>query len=566
VADARIAIRNLEPHRRPTARKPAEKAWTLRKCRDTLCAIMDTLAGALPFHLEPGECFAGKYLIEGVLGSGGMSVVLAALHRGLQQKVAIKLLSAVHPLPPDGVRRFLREARAAAALRSEHTARVVDVDVDEAGRHFIVMEHLDGEDLGQALRREGALPIETAVGYVVHACEAMAEAHPLGIIHRDLKPQNLFLTRRIDGTPLVKVLDFGVSKFSSSTPSVSKASSLSTHNALLGTPHYMSPEQIRTPAEIDGRSDVWALGVILFELLTGQEPFGGATIPDVIAAVLQGTPASPVVLRAELPVELANVVLACLEKDVSERVQSMGQLAQLLLPWAPPWALEAAAAAERLSDGSPRASRAVPAGLVPADLVPDDLVPADLVPADLVPAGLIPAGLVPAGLIPAGLIPAGLLAIVSRARATARIRGRRAPRRRVRQQLPAYALAASCAVVGSLLVGSLLVGSFRVGSFRVGSSWFGVQHVERAVPEPNALSEPVSSPGEAPSLRTLAQARAAAPAPLPSIPEAARFIEASVVADEPPPPLAPARTPATKSRRTPRVQAPFPSDPLVGRR
>jgi eukaryotic-like serine/threonine-protein kinase len=306
-----------------------------------------------PFHPEPGECLAGKYVVDRVIGAGGMSVVVGAFHQGLRQKVAIKVLSTSKSLPPDGVARFLREARAAAALRSEHTARVVDVDVDEAGRHFIVMEHLEGEDLGHLLRRNDTLPVETAVGYVLHACEAMAEAHALGIIHRDLKPQNLFLTRHMDGTPLVKVLDFGISKVTPPDLLLGKASYASTQRTLLGTPHYMSPEQIRTPGELDGRSDIWALGVILFELLTHAEPFTGQTVPDVIASVLQGTPPSPVELRPDLPAALAAIVLACLEKEVSQRVAHVGVLSELLRPWAPVWALDAATRATRISRAAP---------------------------------------------------------------------------------------------------------------------------------------------------------------------------------------------------------------------
>lgn len=306
----------------------------------------------LPLCPEPGTCLAGKYVIDGVIGTGGMSVVVAAFHKGLRQKVAIKLLSTSNSLPPDGVGRFLREARAAAALRSEHTARVVDVDVDESGRHFIVMEHLEGEDLGQLLKRNGTLPIATAVGYVLHACEAMAEAHALGIIHRDLKPQNLFLTRHLDGTPLIKVLDFGISKVAASDLQTGKSSFASTHRTLLGTPHYMSPEQIRTPGEIDGRSDIWSLGVILFELLTHAEPFPGETIPDVLASVLQCAPLSPSALRGDVPAALASIVLACLEKEASQRIAHVGILAESLRPWAPAWALDAATRAARISSSA----------------------------------------------------------------------------------------------------------------------------------------------------------------------------------------------------------------------
>lgn len=304
---------------------------------------------ALPLQIHAGDMFAGKYRVERVLGRGGMSVVVAAWHPGLGQKVALKLLATPAEIAPEAVTRFFREARAAASLRSEYSARVVDVDVDDMGRHYIVMEHLEGLDLGDLYRQADALPVETCVGYVLHACEAIAEAHALGIIHRDLKPENLFLTHRVDGTPLIKVLDFGVSKLLNPTSVHGGDSGTSTANMVLGTPNYMSPDQIRTPGSIDGRSDVWSLGVILFELLTRRVPFEGDTVPDVLAAVLTSEPPAPSALRAAVPWELSAIVLRCLEKDVDQRWASVGLLAQALRVWAPAWALEAASRAARIS-------------------------------------------------------------------------------------------------------------------------------------------------------------------------------------------------------------------------
>jgi serine/threonine-protein kinase len=311
---------------------------------------MEMCSEELPFRMQPGERFAGKYLIQRVLGTGGMGVVVAALHEQLGQTVAIKLLSVAKNVQPEGISRFLREARAAAALHSEHVARVVDVDVDETGRHYIVMERLEGRDLSAITSRGERPPVITSVGYILQACEAIAEAHSLGIVHRDLKPGNLFLSRRLDGSPFIKVLDFGISKFAESEGLQSgDAGSLSSGPILLGTPSYMSPEQVRTPLAVDGRSDVWALGVILFQLLTGELPFAGTTVADIIAAILTVVPPTPSALRRELPEELSAVVVASLRKDPNQRISSVGRLAERLRPWAPRWALDAAVRATRIA-------------------------------------------------------------------------------------------------------------------------------------------------------------------------------------------------------------------------
>jgi serine/threonine-protein kinase len=311
---------------------------------------MEMCSEELPFRMQPGERFAGKYLIQRVLGTGGMGVVVAALHEQLGQPVAIKLLSVAKNLQPEGVSRFLREARAAAALHSEHVARIVDVDVDEAGRHYIVMERLEGRDLSAITSRGERPPVTTSVGYILQACEAIAEAHSLGIVHRDLKPGNLFLSRRLDGSPFIKVLDFGISKFAESEGLQSgDVGALTSGQILLGTPSYMSPEQVRTPLAVDGRSDVWALGVILFQLLTGELPFAGTTVADIIAAILTVVPPTPSALRRDLPEELSAVVVASLRKDPNQRISSVGLLAERLRPWAPRWALDAAVRATRIA-------------------------------------------------------------------------------------------------------------------------------------------------------------------------------------------------------------------------
>jgi serine/threonine protein kinase len=283
----------------------------------------------------PGEVVSGKYRVERVLGAGGMGVVLAAQHLDLAQPVAIKFLNAQYAHDAEMVTRFLREARAAAAVRSEHVARVLDVNRTEAGVPYIVMEHLDGTDLDQLVRARGPLPIEGAVDYVLQACEAIAEAHAARIIHRDLKPANLFLTHRADGSPLVKVLDFGMSKVLA-TDGASGDGSLTSPAAVLGSPWYMSPEQLRATKYVDHRTDVWALGVILYKLLGAAQPFEAPTVASCLVKIVTEPPVPLRSRRPEVPAALETVIGCCLEKDVDRRLQNVAELAQALLPFAPP--------------------------------------------------------------------------------------------------------------------------------------------------------------------------------------------------------------------------------------
>src|SRR5882724_4501839 len=221
------------------------------------------------------ELLADKYRVERVLGQGGMGYVVAALHIQLQQRVAVKILMPDLCEDREAVERFLREARAAVRIQSEHVARVLDVGTLQDGSPYMVMEYLSGRDLARELDALSQIPVLDAVHYVLHACEAVAEAHALGVIHRDLKPANLFLTYRNDGSPLVKVLDFGVAK-ALSRDSV-ELPSLTATQSVIGSPQYMSPEQVRSPKTVDFRTDVWSLGIILHELLTGAPPFDGDT-------------------------------------------------------------------------------------------------------------------------------------------------------------------------------------------------------------------------------------------------------------------------------------------------
>jgi serine/threonine-protein kinase len=272
--------------------------------------------------LEPGSIVDGKFRIERVLGSGGMGIVAAATHIQLDQRVALKMLRDHLAANAELVERFTREARASAKLKNEHVCRVSDVGTTETGAPYIVMELLEGADLA-SVATNGPLPIDTVVDYVLQASIAIAEAHSLGIVHRDLKPGNLFLTRGFDGSPMIKVLDFGIAKAQSTTDF--KITSTAT---ILGSPGYMSPEQLRSTRNVDARTDIWALGVILYELVSGRLPFAGESMTD-LAVKVSIDPPDP--LTGFDPAFQA-AVFRCLEKDPANRFQDVGQLAAALVP------------------------------------------------------------------------------------------------------------------------------------------------------------------------------------------------------------------------------------------
>ena len=278
-----------------------------------------------------GDIIAGKFRVERVLGVGGMGVVVAATHVDLEQRVALKFLLPDAARNPDVAARFGREARAAAKIRSEHVAKVTDVGTLPDGSPYMVMEYLDGEDLEHVLRR-GPMAVSVAVGYVLQASEAVAEAHALGIVHRDLKPANLFLASRPSGAPIVKVLDFGISKATTGT----SEAQLTKTSALMGSPLYMSPEQLASAKFVDARSDIWAMGVVLYELLVGRTPFPADTMPELVAAILQRDFDPPSQFRPDVPPELEAAMGRCLEKDPRSRFANIAEMAQALLPFGPP--------------------------------------------------------------------------------------------------------------------------------------------------------------------------------------------------------------------------------------
>ncbi|XXY50492.1 serine/threonine-protein kinase [Sorangium sp. So ce269] len=278
-----------------------------------------------------GEVFAQRYRLERSLGRGSMGAVFAAQHVSLRQRVAVKFLLPRAKDFPGASARFLREARAAAAIRSEHVARVIDVGTAELGLPYLVMEYLRGRDLQQVLDARGPLPVSEAVDYVLQSCEAVAEAHARGIVHRDLKPGNLFLTTGTSGVPLVKVLDFGLSKAADDT--VEETGKLTASEMMLGSPCYMSPEQVRSTKDVDARTDVWSLGIILYQLLTARFPFDAPSISALFVAIVTEPATPPRVHRWELPVHLEEVILRCLEKDVQRRIQSVVELSRALAPY-----------------------------------------------------------------------------------------------------------------------------------------------------------------------------------------------------------------------------------------
>ena len=286
---------------------------------------------------QVGQLIAGKYRVQQMLGRGGMGVVMAALHEQLNQRVALKFLTDDAYQQPEAVTRFLREARSAVQIQSEHVARVMDVGTLDSGAPYIVMEYLRGLDLKEVSTRRGPLPISEAVDFVLQACDAVAEAHSLGIVHRDLKPSNLFLTERPDGSPLVKVLDFGISKaLHAGGGGQTSQQQMTASAAIMGSPQYMSPEQIRSSKNVDARADVWALGTILHELIAGSPAYVADTVPGLLAMIVADAPPPISQARPDAPADLEAAILRCLQKDREQRFANVAELAHALERFASP--------------------------------------------------------------------------------------------------------------------------------------------------------------------------------------------------------------------------------------
>jgi eukaryotic-like serine/threonine-protein kinase len=311
--------------------------------------------GARP--LAEGELLGGRYRIEVPLAQGGMGAVFVATDLELRTRVAVKVLL---PQVADQLvsrARFEREARAAARLTSPHAVRVLDVGTGESGALFVVMELLVGEDLENRCQRVGPLFARDVAGMMLQACDALAEAHALGIVHRDVKPRNLFAVHGVNGQTFLKVLDFGISKWTESQ----EHTVVTRSSEVLGTPHYMSPEQLMSPRDVDARADVWGLGATMYRLLGGRRPFDAATIPHVCSLVLSASPKPLSSIRLDLPPAFVAVVERCLEKEPSARFPSVLELARALRPFV---SLEPtlllAPEPEASSDSAPRVAQGEP--------------------------------------------------------------------------------------------------------------------------------------------------------------------------------------------------------------
>ena len=279
-----------------------------------------------------GDVIDGKYVLERLLGQGGMGAVYAARHLKLGHAVAVKVMLA-DAANHEAASRFVNEGRAAANIQNEHVVRVSDVD-EENGYAYMILELLEGEDLAQVLDRERRLAPHVAVGYAMQALDGVRQAHAQSIVHRDLKPSNLFLARRPDGTNVVKVLDFGISKANSSNPLGAAPGALTSTKAMLGSPLYMSPEQLRSSKSVDARADIWAMGVILFELITGKLPFMGDNLGELFAQILE---VEAPLLRAHVPDApqgLEAIVARCLQRRPEARFQTVAELELELAPYA----------------------------------------------------------------------------------------------------------------------------------------------------------------------------------------------------------------------------------------
>jgi serine/threonine-protein kinase len=339
MADARLAlaeVREATATMRVDASSPVDAPVVRVRTPNGIVSIAPShasrrgtkeLAAMVESPVSVGDLLAGKYRIERILGVGGMGVILVAHHTELDERVALKVLRPDAAITPETAARFMREARAAAKIRSEHVARVYDVGTLAGGAPYLVMEYLEGADLSEVLVDRGPLSVEDALDYVLQGCEALAEAHLAGIVHRDIKPANLFLSKRADGSPCLKLLDFGISK-------VTSQATMTHAHALMGSPLYMSPEQLNSPSDVDASTDIWSVGVTLYELLSGQSPFDAPSIPALIAAITQQAPRKLSKIVATVPPGLEAVIRRCLEKDRRARFDDVGALALALAPFA----------------------------------------------------------------------------------------------------------------------------------------------------------------------------------------------------------------------------------------
>jgi serine/threonine protein kinase len=323
--------------------------------------------------VRAGDVIAGKYRVERALGQGGMGLVVEAKRVDIGGLVAIKLLLPGVLERPGAVERFLREGRTTAIIRSEHVALVHDAGLLPGGLPYLVLERLEGLDLRSLLRKRGPLSVDSAVTYVLQACEALAGAHALGIVHRDIKPSNLFLTRRADRSKIVKLIDFGVSK-AAPPDRAGSATTLTASETPMGTLHYMAPEQMRSARDVDALADVWSLGATLYGLLTGSPPFPGDSIVAVYDRIMAGAPA-PLTARPDVPSGLEEVVLRCLRVDPLARHGDVGELALALAAFAPETSRIHADRARRIAEGLPPETDSLDVAITAEDVTFADAPP-----------------------------------------------------------------------------------------------------------------------------------------------------------------------------------------------
>lgn len=290
------------------------------------------VTGPRPPMARAGDVIDGKYRLDRILGEGGMGVVFGGVHLALETPIALKCLRPELLGDAQALGRFVQEARLAASIAHEHSTRIYDVGTTREGMPFIVMEHLEGQSLDERLTQHGPLPVGAAVTIVLQTLAVLAEAHAKGLVHRDLKPGNLFLQDRADGALWVKVMDFGISKPIGPSSSSVK---LTEPRSLLGSPQYMSPEQLRDSSTVDHRSDIWSMGVVLFELLTGTVPFDAPSLAELFGVILDDEAPSLRKVRGDVPPGLEDVVRAMLAKDPASRPQTVGDVALRLAPFAP---------------------------------------------------------------------------------------------------------------------------------------------------------------------------------------------------------------------------------------
>jgi serine/threonine-protein kinase len=277
-----------------------------------------------------GQTVCGKYKLVRVLGKGGMGEVYEAQHSVVGRRFAIKFLHPNLAGNTEVVARFQREAQSAGKLENENIAAVVDAGTADDGAPYLVMEYLEGEDLAHLLSRCGPLPVPRAAYIIIQACRGLVSAHEHNIVHRDLKPENLFVCRRNDGGDLVKVLDFGIAKLRAT----GDGTGLTHTGTTMGTPFYMSLEQARGAKEVDHRTDIYSLGVILYEILTGAKPHPGDSYNQILYHVIAHEPAPLDSVRSGLPAGLPAVVNKAMAREASDRFASVAGLKDALLPFA----------------------------------------------------------------------------------------------------------------------------------------------------------------------------------------------------------------------------------------